>query len=369
MRRSTTLRFLLLVAFTGVAFAVIGCSGNSGTNPIDQMTSASSRFAENGLSLSADPERIVIDPEDPNTPTDPNNGNKPYGEAALTAIAKDPSGNPQVDLDIMFGAAAGALASNGQPVKTNAEGVAKDTLRLYADDPNSIEVFAGDGTRVTTIVVTKVVVAPPVANAGPDQTVECTGNSEAEVQLVGSASTDPNDDIVLYEWFEFYGSGEQMVLGTGKDLTVGIGLGTHTITLRVTDATDRTSTDEVVVQVVDTRPPVVSLQPSPSNLWPPNHKLVDIHTTVRVDECGPYTVSLVSVTSSEPDNGTGDGDTKGDIQGAKLGTADYDLKLRAERAGNGPGRVYTVVYNVVDAAGLETVATTWITVPHDRGGN
>ena len=368
MHQFTRQRLLPLVACVGIAVAVIGCSNNSGHNPVSQMMGASLRLADNGLTLSANPEKIVIDPSNPETPTDPNNGNKQYGETALTVVATDEAGAPQPNLDITFGAAAGKLASNGVPVKTNDNGVATDTLRVYVDDPNSIEVSAGDGTRVSAIVVTKVVAEPPVANAGPDQTVECTGNSQAEVHLTGSASTDPNDDIVLYEWFTNFGTAQQALLGTGKDLTVSLALGTHTITLQVTDATGKTATDEVVVTVVDTVPPVVTLQPRPTTLWPPNHKLVDVHVTVRVDDCQPVTVSLVSVTSSEPDNSTGDGDTVGDIQGADLGTNDADLKLRAERSGNGPGRVYTLVYKVVDAGGLETTATTTVTVPHDQGG-
>jgi len=367
MHDLTHRRLPFLVVCAALAVAVIGCSNNSKTNPADQMLGTSGRLAPNGLALSANPESIIIDPDDPNTPTDPNNGDKQYGETVLTVVATDEGGVPQVDLDITFTAAAGKLASNGQPVKTNAEGVATDTLRVYVDDPDSIEVSAGDGTRVTTIIVTKVVVEPPVANAGPDQTVECTGNSQAEVQLSGSASTDPNDDIVLYEWFENFGTGTQVLLGTGATLTVSLPVGSHTITLQVTDATGRTATDEVVVEVVDTTPPAVALNSSPSSLWPPNHKMRDVHADVRVDDCSPVTVTLESITSSESDNGTGDGDTAGDIQGAEFGTADFDFQVRSERSGNGPGRVYTVVYKVVDAGGLATTATTWVTVPHDQG--
>jgi hypothetical protein len=368
MKRPSVRPILALSILIGAALAVIGCSNESSKSPTQQMLGIASRAEDRGLSLAANPEKIVIDPSDPSTPTDPNNGNKRYGESALTAVAKDASGNPQANLAITFSAAAGKLASNGQAVMTDAQGVASDTLRVYEDDPGSIDVSATDGTRTAMVVVTKVVVEPPVANAGPDQTVECTGDSKAAVHLDGSASTDPNNDIVTYEWFENYGAANQTSLGTGVKLTVTLALGSHTITLRVTDATAKTATDEVVITVVDTKPPVVHITMSPSQLWPPNHKLVDVHANVSVDECGPYTVTLVSVTSNEPDDGQGDGNTSGDIEGATVGTADYDFELRAERSGGGSGRVYTVVYNVTDAQGLVTTATGYVTVAHDQGG-
>jgi hypothetical protein len=211
------------------------------------------------------------------------------------------------------------------------------------------------------------VAQPPVANAGPDQVVQCTGNSSAQVTLDGSASTDPNNDIVLYEWFEHYGTSEQVLLDRGKTAEVVLPLGEHVITLRVTDAAGLTSTDDVDINVVDTLPPSVELSFTPSRLWPPNHKLVHVHANLIVHECGTYTVTLESVTSSEPEKGLGDGDTTDDIQGVDLGTADVDFDLRAERAGGGSGRVYTVTYRVVDNDGVETIATGQVLVPHDQG--
>lgn len=368
MSKSLVSRTLSVITLTLTAVAVIGCS-NSGKNPTEQLTGGAGRAAENGLTLSANPEKVVIDPSDPNTPTDPSNGNKQYGVTELTVVATDTAGAPQPALPITFGTAAGKLASGGQPVMTDDSGTAHDTLWIYVDDPDSIQVSAGDGTRLSTIVVTKLVAEPPVANAGPDQTVECTGNHQATVHLDGSASTDPNGDITLYEWFENYGAADQILLGTGEALAVPLSLGSHTVTLKVTDATAKTSTDDVVIQVVDTLPPVVNLTTTPSTIWPPNHKLVNVHATVRVDDCGPVTVTLVSVTSNEPDNGTGDGDTENDIQGVETGTPDTDFQLRAERSGHGSGRVYTVVYEVVDSVGLSTTATAEIKVPHDQGGN
>jgi hypothetical protein len=77
-------------------------------------------------------------------------------------------------------------------------------------------------------------------------------------------------------------------------------------------------------------------------------------------------VQLVSITSNEPDNGTGDGDTTGDIQGASVGTADGTFALRAERSGSGGGRVYTIVYRATDASGNAGTATGYVRVPHDK---
>lgn len=365
MHRLRQLGPAAVVAIVALAAAASGAC-NSNHNPLNGPAHPSAT-AENGLSLVPTPAKIIIDPADPGTPTDPNHNDERYGETTLTATAKDPSGAPQAGLDLTFGTEAGTLASGGNPVTTDDNGVATDTLRVYESDPDTIQVSVTDGTRITTATVTKLVAEPPVANAGPDQTVECTGNSQASVTLDGSGSTDPNGDITTYAWYEGYGTSDQVELGTGKILTLPLALGAHTITLVVTDATGKTSTDEVVVTVVDTTPPKVRVTVRPGTLWPPNHQMVSVHATVSVDECGPYTVTLDSVTSSEPDNGLGDGDTANDIQGAAIGTEDYDVDLRAERSGTGPGRTYTLTYLVVDAQGLSTRAHAVVHVPHDQG--
>ena len=83
-----------------------------------------------------------------------------------------------------------------------------------------------------------------------------------------------------------------------------------------------------------------------------------------VDAGGDTTVRIVDVTSNEPDSGTGKGDRAGDI----AITGDLSLSLRAERAGKGAGRVYTITVEVTDASGNVSQATTTVTVPHDQSG-
>lgn len=345
-----------------------GCSTNHSGNSAQRLVGALGIEADSGLALSANPLFVVIDPSDTTGPTDPNHNNEHYGTTVLVATAADTLGVPQAGLNVMFSAAGGVLRSGGDTLQTDANGQAMDSLRVYPSDPDSFQVSVTDGDRVTTIFVHRVVMSPPVANAGADQTVECTGDSSAQVTLDGSASTDPNGDITTYEWFEHYGAADQVLLDTGATVEVVLSDGQHVITLRVTDATGAVSTDEVVVTVADTQPPSVEFSVSPTSLWPPNHKMVPVHVRLRVTDCSPVTVTLVSVESNEPENGTGDGNTEPDIQGAEIGTADYDFLLRAERSGGGSGRIYRIVYSVVDAGGVETLVRARIAVPHDQGG-
>ena len=119
---------------------------------------------------------------------------------------------------------------------------------------------------------------------------------------------------------------------------------------------------------IDRTPPQLTVTLSPTALWPPNHRMVEVVATVTVtDDHDPHpAVTLLSITSSEPDNGLGDGDTANDIQGADLGTDDRSFLLRAERSGTGPGRVYTVTYQARDAAGNATTVSQKVIVSHDK---
>lgn len=250
-----------------------------------------------------------------------------------------------------------------------------DVWTVGVDGTNPTLLAGGEGDQ--TLPSWQTIVAgenqPPTADAGDGGNVECTSPEGAEVALDGSASSDPDDtettsDIVLYEWFENFGGDDESFLGTGANLTATVPFGEHAITLQVTDSVGQTATVEVVFVVVDTTPPVIRLHVTPDVIWPPNHKMVPIHSVVEAsDVCSPeVVVQLVSVTSSEPDNGTGDGNFPNDIQGVNAGTADVDFLVRAERKGNGPGRVYTATYGATDGADNSTEALATIRVPHDQ---
>jgi hypothetical protein len=344
-----------LALLTGVA---LSCS--SGADNV--MGNNGALVLEPGLNLLADPMVIILDPNDANAPRDPST-QELIGSTALSAIVLGSDLSPTVDDTVTFTATDGILASGGQKIATDSAGLAPDTLSVTESGPSLITVTAATATETKTLDI--IVDIAPVADAGDDQTVYCP----TPVTLDGSGSTDANstagtnDDITSFEWFE-----GQTKIADGEVAQVDLAVGIHAITLQVTDKAGATATDDVTITVVDTTPPVVTLHMSPDYLWPPNHKMKNVHAILDIQDCDPApTVELVSVTSNEPANGLGDGDTSPDISGASLGTDDRDVKVRAERSGTGSGRVYTFVYRVTDASGNFTDATATVTVPHDQG--
>ena len=105
-------------------------------------------------------------------------------------------------------------------------------------------------------------------------------------------------------------------------------------------------------------------------LWPPNHKMIDISALIAViDACDPNpTVTLQSIVSNETANSKGDGNTSPDIAGVDYGTDDRAFQLRAERKGNGSGRIYTGTYEAQDASGNVAHHGGTVTVPHSYAG-
>ena len=114
--------------------------------------------------------------------------------------------------------------------------------------------------------------------------------------------------------------------------------------------------DPVIVGICQA--PTLSLTVSPNELRPPNHKyqVVAATPTASADVTD---IELVSVTSNEPDDGLGDGDTPTDI----VIVDDLTVKLRAERSGAGTGRVYTLNWVATNSCGATAAFTATVSVP------
>jgi hypothetical protein len=157
--------------------------------------------------------------------------------------------------------------------------------------------------------------------------------------------------------------------------------------LTVTDEDGNIAISSVQIIVVDTVPPEVACTTDLAALWPPKGQMVEVGVfIVATDDCAhPEDLILLEViaTSSEPDNADDDGNTTGDVHGEDGFSAPVDVTdlfafnaatasfegavlLRAERAGSGSGRTYTIQATVLDTHGNLATASTVVAVPHNQ---
>jgi hypothetical protein len=138
---------------------------------------------------------------------------------------------------------------------------------------------------------------------------------------------------------------------------------TLTRTYKATDGAGNTATCSQTITVNDNTPPQIQgLSVSQPSLWPPNHQMRDItlnYTTV--DNCVSSLPVSVTITSNEPVNGTADGDTDPDWEVVDI----HHIKLRAERASNGNGRIYTITVTVDDGCNPAVSRSTQVIVAHN----
>jgi len=221
----------------------------------------------------------------------------------------------------------------------------KDILRTWtAHDDCGNSSFCRQGINVVDSTL-------PIITCPANVTLEC--DQSTDPTNTGKATATDNCD-------------SDPVITYNDNITPGACQQEETITRTwtATDACGNANTCEQTIAVEDTKPPIITdISTSPSNLWPPTHKMVTISVAVTAtDNCGVPVCSITSVTSNEPENGLGDGDTAPDweINGG------LTVNLRAERSGAGSGRVYTLTATCNDGCGNSSSGTVDVTVPHDK---
>lgn len=208
---------------------------------------------------------------------------------------------------------------------------------------------AGNCSTATQNVTIQDTIAPVITVS--DITVEATGASTS-VDVNGTASA---TDAVG-------------VTSLTNSSPGSFGVGTHMVTWTSSDAAGNTSTATQSITVTDTTPPEISNACATDKLWPPNHKMVLVATGSVNDIADPNATFSIAVTSNQPINGTGDGNTEPDWI-ANSTSSNYDVSLRAERAGNLGQRDYSIVISATDASGNTAQASCSASVPHDQGNN
>ncbi|CAN7540373.1 OmpL47-type beta-barrel domain-containing protein [Paenibacillus sp. LjRoot56] len=216
------------------------------------------------------------------------------------------------------------------------------------ESPKSVSINIDKTAPVTTVGL-------PPANAN--------GWYHSDVNLTLNAS-DPLSGIhkVLYR----INGGQWLIYDGAIDVSAE---GTNTIEYQSKDNAGNTEELKSVFVKVDKTAPEIQMNQNKNELWPANHKMVTVTagTYGTIDPIsGIQSIVLKSITSNEPDDGLGDGDTSQDIQNADFDTPDYMFDLRAERSGSGGGRVYTITYVATDYAGNEKTVILTVTVPKNQ---
>lgn len=134
----------------------------------------------------------------------------------------------------------------------------------------------------------------PTADAGPDQAIQLSGSPTASVSMDGTGSSDPDpQDTLSYSWS--IGGSE---VGTGATPSMPLGLGSHLITLTVSDGR-LSDTDEVLVVVSDPSPPSITPHVTGTlgnNGWYTSDigvswTVVDAESPAATSGCGPSSVT------------------------------------------------------------------------------
>jgi hypothetical protein len=212
--------------------------------------------------------------------------------------------------------------------------------------------------------------APPTLLCPTSSVVQCSNKPTTLTAKVSDADGDALTVVWTVNGVAIQTNQVPASSGTNPPVKVKLAaifpLGTNVVDISVSDSAGNTVSCSSTLTVIDTIPPVITAATaSPSKIWPPNHKLVEVKLKVTVkDQCGPTSWKIVSVSSNEPVNDKGDGNTSPDWELVN----DHCVKVRAERSGKGNGRVYTIKVQAQDESGnVSKVCSVSVTVPKSQG--
>jgi Mg-chelatase subunit ChlD len=254
---------------------------------------------------------------------------------------------------------------------TNTSGVGSYTFRLSASGQTQAgEAFTRQATR-------SVFVAPAGQEA---PTLLAPADGQAELSLPPLLAWSPVDEAASYRVqldttasFSRPIVDESAVQDTtfaAEELSLGT---TYYWRVRARKENGRRgdwSLPRTFTTTTDATPPDVALA-EPTRLWPPNHKYVQFAISDMVNDVtdnvagtiSTDSVFVTSVSSDEPENSFGDGNTTDDIV---IGEEARSVQLRSERQGGGNGRVYLVNLAVSDPNGNVAEVAYRVEVPKSK---
>lgn len=284
------------------------------------------------------------------------------GNAVTDSVAdSDPDAGDTLTATLLTGGSAALVF--------NADGSFTYTPALNFCGPVSFTYQVNDGTVDSNIATVTIDVAcvndPPVANDNTHTTLEDTPVSGT------ATSTDIDGAAPTYAQSSPTGNGSVVFNADGTYIyTPNANFnGTDSFGFTVSDGNGGTDTGVVNITIISVNdlPVCMAAAPSVSQIWPPNHKLVNVTIGGVTDVEGGITINVTSIFQDEPTNTQGDGNTAIDGYGVGSSTA----QVRAERAGTpklpGNGRMYHISFEGIDSNGDKCSGVVKVGVPHDQG--
>jgi PKD repeat protein len=233
-----------------------------------------------------------------------------------------------------------------------------------AADYNGADTFtyrARDGQADSSLATVSVTIRPvddrPVAN---DQSVATDEDTPVALTLTGR---EVDGDPLTYRIVTppvhgtLAGTAPALTYQPARDYN-----GTDAFTFVVADghSDSNLATVSITVRPVNDDPVCAGATVSPGTLWSPNHEMVSLVIGGLRDVDGDeVSVAATAVWQDEPLDAEADGHTTPDAVLAPL-------QVRAERSGQGDGRVYHVSVRATDGHGGSCAATLRVCVPHDQ---
>ena len=198
-------------------------------------------------------------------------------------------------------------------------------------------------------------VTPPISTVTTNSSLGNNGWYVSDVQMTLTAADNIGGSGVKEIHYTVDGT-ENVVEGSSASQSI-VGDGNHAVTYYAIDNAGNVETPphEMSINIDKTSPSAPSLSVSPSILWPPNHKMVNVLIGGSITDGGSGIASTIITVTDEY------GIYNMTVPG--FGSA---IQLESWRAGTDmDGRLYTITAVITDKAGNQSTATTTVLVPHD----
>jgi uncharacterized repeat protein (TIGR01451 family) len=225
-------------------------------------------------------------------------------------------------------------------------------------------VLAKTSAAATAITGSDVSYTLTVQNTGlvPANNVRVVDLLPADLQLVsctssGACGTSVGGPTLSFASLAGAASGTAAI---SARLSCAVGDGTvivnrATASFALADPTPADNAASAAITAVNPAPVVSGVSVDHPVLWPPNKKMYTVTVSYEATDNCAGTVCSLAVTSNEGSAGS-------DWQVIDAHT----LLLRADRAGNGPGRTYSIAISCKDSGGAVAAEIATVVVPHNQ---